>query len=96
MLVSEIHDNLTRQHYLSLSGLSLYSLLGNLIVIAYALDDIIEREHLLNWVFSYAQDMASSKTHEVNPQLAQAAADFVQLDAAVLDEMLEIVASVAA
>ena len=47
MLVSEIHDNLTRQHYLSLSGLSLYSLLGNLIVIAYALDDIIEREHLL-------------------------------------------------
>ena len=55
-----------------------------------------EREHLLNWVFSYAQDMASSKTHEVYPQLAQAAADFVQLDAAVLDEMLEIVASVAA
>ena len=55
-----------------------------------------EREHLLNWVFSYAQDMASSKTHEVYPQLAQAVADFVQLDAAVLDEMLEIVASVAA
>ena len=40
--------------------------------------------------------MDSSKTHEVYPQLAQAAADFVQLDAAVLDEMLEIVASVAA
>ena len=55
-----------------------------------------EREHLLNWVFSYAQDMASSKTHEVYPQLAQAVADFVQLDVSVLDEMLEIVASVAA
>ena len=71
---------------------------GQLRELAKVLEDqaAFEREHLLNWVFSYAQDMASSKTHEVYPQLAQAVADFVQLDVSVLDEMLEIVVSVAA
>lgn len=50
---------------------------------------LFEEKHLLNWVFRYADDMQSSRTHEFYPQFVQATADFLDFDHALIDELLE-------
>ena len=48
-----------------------------------------EKEHLLNWVTRYAQDMQESESNFFYPELAVALAEFVLYDQQILTELLE-------
>ena len=48
-----------------------------------------EKEHMLNWLTRYAQDMQGSESNFFYPQLAIAMAEYVMYDQQILDELLE-------
>lgn len=48
-----------------------------------------EKEHLLNWITRYAQDMQGSESNFFYPQLSIAAAEFIMYDQQILAELLE-------
>lgn len=48
-----------------------------------------EKEHLLNWVLSYADDIRASETREFYPQFVKAAADFIKYDNQIIDELID-------
>lgn len=48
-----------------------------------------ETEHLLNWIFLYSDDIQASKTREFYPQFVKAAADFIQYDNQIIDELMD-------
>lgn len=50
---------------------------------------LFEKNHLLNWVHQYADDMKESKTALLYPQLVRAMADFIAYDQQIIDELLE-------
>lgn len=48
-----------------------------------------ETEHLLNWIFLYAEDIQTSKTRKFYPQLVKATADFIKYDNQIIDELMD-------
>lgn len=50
---------------------------------------LFEQNHILNWVYQYADDMDKSRTTLLYPQLVRAMADFMAYDQQVVKELLE-------
>lgn len=50
---------------------------------------LFEQNHILNWVYQYADDMDKSRTKLLYPQLVRAMADFMAYDQQVVKELLE-------
>ena len=48
-----------------------------------------ETEHLLNWIFLYAEDIQASKSRKFYPQFVKAAADFIRYDNQIIDELMD-------
>ncbi len=50
---------------------------------------LFEKNHLLNWLDRYAQDMAASDTQRLYPQLVKALAAFIAADQQMIGELLD-------